>query len=197
MKIRLLFSVLLLGLPLCVTAQTKPAEDPETVVLSDTLNYDDVAKTSVFKGNVILTRGLMRLTADELQVREDEKGFQHGTATVSKGKKVTILEERPENYETIYAEGNSATYNGETGIVRLIGQSVLIRRVCGKPMDTLRGNIVTYNNKNNTYYAEGGAKGSQGRVRSVVQARSKTDNAVEECRQKYHGKPMPSSIQKK
>lgn len=194
MKNYLLLGALLLTLPISSIAQTPATEDPETVVLSDTLSYDDIAKTSVFKGNVILTRGLMRLTADELQVKEDEKGFQHGTATVQKDKKVTIIEERPENYETIYAEGNSATYNGETGIVRLVGQSLLIRRVCGKVMDTLRGNIVTYNNKNNTYYAEGGANSS--RVRSVVQARSKSEQAVADCRQQYQGKPMPSSIQK-
>lgn len=200
MKNRLLLSIFLLSLPIFANAQTQANtsdRDSETVVLSDTLSYDDVTKTSIFKGNVILTRGSMRLTADKLQAREDSKGFQYGEATAQENKKVTLLEERLQNYETIYAEGNTANYNSETGIIRLVGQSLLVHRICGKVMNTLRGNVITYNSKHNTYYAEGSSSTSQGRVRSVVQARSKSKQAVAECRQQYHGKPMPSSIQKK
>src|SRR3546814_17657759 len=42
-------------------AEKKPAEEPDTIILSDTLHYNEAKKTSVFTGNVILTRGLMTL----------------------------------------------------------------------------------------------------------------------------------------
>src|SRR5690606_41426245 len=59
-----------------------PAQDePDTVILSDTLHYDDVNKTSTFTGNVVLTRGSMTLRGDKLVTREDAQGNQFGTAT--------------------------------------------------------------------------------------------------------------------
>lgn len=196
-KLLLLSTISVLSCSVAAYAQTTKPEEPETLVLSDSLSYDDINKTSIFTGHVILTRGLMRLTADKLLLKEDETGAQHGTATVSESPRVTVLEERPESYETIYAEGAQATYNGETEVVRLIGKSVIIRRVCGKVVDTLRGDVITYNSKNSTYKAEGGPNSpDKGRVRSVVQARSKVDAAIEECRARYHGKPMPSNINK-
>ena len=85
------------------SANTANKEEPDTQVLSDTLSYDDANKTSVFTGNVILTRGLMKLTADKLSLREDAQGFQHGIATVSDSRFVFIRQERPENYEVVEA----------------------------------------------------------------------------------------------
>jgi len=169
--------------------------EPETLVLSDTLTYDDVTKTSIFNGNVILTRGQMRLNADTLKLQEDAQGFQHGTATVASGKKVHIFEEHPETYEVIRSEGERAEYNGKDGTVKIIGHAIVIRYICGKPIDTVRGEVVVYNNKNNTYAAEGGPKATEpGRVRSVVQPRSAADQATAACREQYNNQPMPSTI---
>lgn len=197
-KVLLLSALGLCHLPILVNAQaTKKADEPETLILSDSLSYDDINKISNFKGNVILTRGLMRLTADEVNLKEDTKGFQHATATVGSAKKVIIYEERPANYETIHAEGLKATYNSETELVRLVGQSIVTRKVCGKAVDVLRGDIIAYNSKKGTYSADGGPNApDHGRVRSVIQARSKVDAAIADCRKRYHGKPMPSSLTK-
>ena len=78
----------------------------------------------------------------------------------------------------------------------MIGQAVITRYVCGQPADSVRGEQVVYDSINKTYEALGGPQSSEpGRVRSLVQPRSKADKAVEECRTKYNGAPMPSSIQ--
>ena len=177
-------------------AQAKPAqEEPETTVLSDTLTHDDAKKLSIFKGNVILTRGLLRLTADELHLNEDANGFQHGKAIMTSNKKVIIIEERPENYELMHAEGDHATYNGKDEVMHLIGHAIVTRLVCGKAVDTVRGETVIYNSKANTYRAVGGPTApDNGRARSVAQPRSKADAAVEACRQQSAGKPMPTQI---
>lgn len=176
------------------SAGTKQAEDPDTQVLSDTLSYDDANKTSVFTGNVILTRGLMKLTADKLNLREDAEGFQYGVATVSQSPFVHIRQERPEAYEVVEAQGDRGEYDGKLNTVKMIGHATVTRFICGKPFDTVNGEVVTFNNQTNTYSASGGPKsaGQPGRVRSIAQPRSKTDQAVAECRKLYNNKPMPS-----
>ncbi|MGE8687039.1 MAG: lipopolysaccharide transport periplasmic protein LptA [Achromobacter sp.] len=167
-----------------------PAEEPSTLILSDTLHYDDVKKQSVFTGNVNLTRGLMTLTSDTLQMNEDPQGNQFGTATANKGKVVTIRQERPETFELIEGKGLRAEYDGSKSTFDLIGQAVVIRYVCGKPFDTIRGERVRYNEKTGTYEAQGGPNSSAagGRVRSVAEPRAKTDAAIAECRKQQAAK---------
>ena len=167
-----------------------PAEEPSTLILSDTLHYDDVKKQSVFTGNVNMTRGLMTLTSDVLEMNEDAQGNQFGTATANKGKIVTIRQERPETFELIEGTGLRAEYDGSKSTFDLIGQAVVIRYVCGKPFDTIRGERVRYNEKTGTYEAHGGPNSAAagGRVRSVAEPRAKSDAAIAECRKQQAAK---------
>lgn len=167
-----------------------PAEEPSTLILSDTLHYDDVKKKSVFTGNVNMTRGLMTLTSDVLEMNEDAQGNQFGTATANKGKIVTIRQERPETFELIEGTGLRAEYDGSKSTFDLIGQAVVIRYVCGKPFDTIRGERVRYNEKTGTYEAHGGPNSAAagGRVRSVAEPRAKSDAAIAECRKQQAAK---------
>ena len=162
-----------------------PTEDPSTLILSDTLHYDDAAKESTFTGNVVMTRGLMTMTSDVLVLKEDAQGFQYGTATVNKGKRVFIRQERPENFEVLEGVGQRAEYDGKTEIFDLIGQAVVTRFICGQPFDTISGHKVRYHQKTDVYEAFAGPESTNpdGRVRSVAQPRSRTDAAVAACKQ--------------
>jgi len=177
-----LFTTLVLGVSPALHAQQ--AEEPNTMILSDSLHYDDIKRKSVFKGNVVLTRGLMTLNADELEMREDQTGNQLGAALANQGKMVTIRQERPENFEVIEGKGKRAEYDSNKSEFDLIGQAVVIRYICGKPFDTIRGERVRYNEKTGVYQAQGGANSSApgGRVRSIVEPRTKADAAVAQCR---------------
>ncbi|SAI23370.1 lipopolysaccharide transport periplasmic protein LptA [Bordetella ansorpii] len=172
-------------------AQPAQQEDPSTLILSDTLHYDDIKRQSVFTGNVVLTRGLMKLNADKLEVNEDAKGNQHGVATANKGKMVTLRQERPETFETIEGVGLRAEYDGGSSQFDLIGQAVVTRFICGKPFDVIRGQRVRYNDKTGTYEAEGGPNSSApgGRVRSLAEPRAKTEAAIAQCRAQQGKKP--------
>jgi lipopolysaccharide export system protein LptA len=167
-----------------------PEEEPSTLILSDTLHYDDVKKESVFTGNVVMTRGLMNLHSDQLEMREDAQGNQYGTATANAGKLVTIRQDRPETFELIEGTGLRAEYDGTKSQFDLIGQAIVIRYVCGKQFDTIRGQRVRYNDKAGTYEAIGGPASSApgGRVRSVVEPRARSDAAIEECRKQQAAK---------
>lgn len=166
-------------------AAPAPAEEPSTLILSDTLIYDDNKKESSFTGNVVLTRGTMTLNADTLTMRQLPDGTQQGTAVANKGKLVRIRQERPETFEAVEGTGLRAEYDDKKGEFDLIGQAVVIRYVCGKPFDTIRGQRVRYNEKAGTYSAQGGPNSAAagGRVRSVAEPRAKTEVAQAQCRQ--------------
>ena len=172
---------------------TAPKEDPSTLILSDTLHYDDAEKESTFTGNVVMTRGLMTMTSDVLVLKEDAQGFQYGTATVNKGKRVFIRQERPENFEVLEGVGQRAEYDGKTEIFDLIGQAVVTRFICGQPFDTISGQKVRYHQKTDVYEAFSGPESTNpdGRVRSVAQPRSRTDAAVAACKESK-GAPITS-----
>ena len=48
----------------------------------------------------------------------------------------------PENFELIEGKGLRAEYDGTNSTFDLIGQAVVVRYVCGKPFDTIRGERV-------------------------------------------------------
>ena len=103
----------------------EPAEEPDTLVLSDTLTYDDTKRESVFTGNVIMTRGNMTLHSDTLVMHEDAEGFQYGTATVDEGNLVFIRQENPEDFEVIEARGLRGEFGRASAPVVLTAQCLL------------------------------------------------------------------------
>ena len=174
---------------------TTPEAEPSTLILSDTLHYDDVKRLSVFTGNVIMTRGLMTLHSDKLEMQEDATGNQRGVATVTPGKLVNIRQDRPETFEFIEAKGVRAEYDGKNEQIDMIGQAVLTRFICGKPFDSIRGQRVRYNQKANTYEAFGGPDSAAqgGRVRSLAMPRARTDAAIAACRAQQGKQPAATS----
>ncbi|MEI2417809.1 lipopolysaccharide transport periplasmic protein LptA [Orrella sp. JC864] len=173
------------------------AEEPDTLILSDSLHYDDVKRQSTFTGNVIMTRGDLTLRADTLEMREDAQGFQHGTATVGKGRLVHIRQVRPGSSEVIEAVGQRAEYDGRNETIEMIGQAVVTRLVCGKPFDSVSGERIRYNQQNDTYQATGGSGSAApgGRVRSIAQPRAKSEAAAAACAQAGGANAKPGAAQ--
>ena len=178
-----LYACLALLAPAHLWAQ---AAEPDTVILSDTFDYDDIKRQSIFSGNVILTRGNLNLHADKVQVNEEANGTQHAIATVKGNGRVRARQESPEKYEIIKGEGLRAEYNSATEELTLIGQATLTRTICGKTIDSIYGERVIYNKKSDTYQAVGGAQSAdnQKRVRSVARPRIQIEHAIAECKQK-------------
>ena len=174
------------------TAALVPQEEPSTMILSDTLHFDDTKRESTFAGNVVMTRGFMTMNADALKLREDAEGFQYGTGTVKPGKRVFIRQVRPEVFEVLEGVGVRAEYNGKTETFDLIGQAVVTRYICGQHFDTVSGERVRYSQKSDVYEAFSGpdSANSGGRVRSVAQPRARADAAVAECKAKETGLPV-------
>lgn len=181
---------ILLPLSLCLSLFSvfAPAQtiEPDTVILSDTLDYDDIKRQSIFSGNVILTRGNLDLRADRVEVNEQADGSQLAIATVKTSARVQARQETPEKFEVIKGESLRAEYHSGTEQLVLIGQAVLTRTICGKTIDSIRGERVVYNKKSDTYQALGGPQSadSQKRVRSIARPRAHIERAIAECKQK-------------
>jgi len=177
------------------SGEQSPEDAPPIQILSDSLVYDDEKKTSRFDGDVIMTRGMMTMRANRLDLREDAEGFQYAIATVSPGKRVYIRQERPEFFEVLQGLGERAEYDGKEESFDLIGRAHLTRYICGKPFDSISGERVRYNQKTDTYSAFSGPRSDNpdGRVRSIAQPRAKVDAAIQACqRLQASGAPTPS-----
>jgi len=159
-------------------------QEPATQILSNELTYDENTKTSIFTGDVIMTRGLLTLQADVLSLKENEQGDQFGTATMNSDARVYIRQERPENFEVLEGIGERAEYDGKEETFDLIGKARLTRFICGKPFDSISGQRVRYFQKTDRYQAFSGPNSDNpdGRVRSIAQPRAKVEAAIEACR---------------
>ena len=166
-------------------ADKQAVDEPDTLILSDTLNYDDLKKESTFTGNVVMTRGQMTLNSDVLVMREDAEGFQYGTATVDAGKLVFIRQETPEKFEVIEAKGLRAEYDGKAETIEMIGQATVTKFICGKPFDTINGERVKYFQATSIYQAAGGPNSAArgGRVRSLATPGANAEAAAAACKQ--------------
>lgn len=177
-------------LPGAAAQQSADQAEPDTLIISDTLNYDDINKESVFTGSVVMTRGNMTLHSDRLTMREDAQGFQHGTATMTGNGLVFMRQENPEDFEVLEARGLRAEYNGRTEEIEVIGKAIITRYICGKPFDNIQGERVIYKQKTETYQAFGGPNSAApgGRVRSLATPRARVETAIEACRKQNGGK---------
>jgi lipopolysaccharide export system protein LptA len=59
----------------------KADKDKPTRIEANRMSSDETQRLNIFEGDVVLTKGTLRVTADRIVVREDAEGFQHSTAT--------------------------------------------------------------------------------------------------------------------
>ncbi|MBX6318885.1 lipopolysaccharide transport periplasmic protein LptA [Pigmentiphaga sp.] len=144
-----------------------------TTVDADSLRYDDLKQTSIFTGNVVLTKGSLILRADRLELREDPEGYQYGVATANPGKLVYVRQRREGKDEYIEGEGERVEYDGRNELIHFISKAVARRLECEQMVDEVRGQRITYNQRTETYTATGGpqAPTPNRRVRTVIQPR--------------------------
>lgn len=138
-------------------------------VEADSVRMDDVKKVATYDGHVVLTQGTLMITADRIEVRQDDKGVVSGLAT---GNPVYFRQKMEASSE--YAEGwaERIEYDGQGDKIRLLGQARLKRGI-----DELRGNLITYDSSSEFFQAKGGTSGASGRVRAVIRPRNNANTS--------------------
>jgi len=166
---------MLLALLMCGSALAERADrDKPTVVEADQLVADDLKQTTVFTGNVVLTKGTMIIRADRLTVREDPEGYQFGVAEANPGKLVTYRQKREGLNQYIDGVAQRMEYDGKTEKIKLINRAVMKRLEGKAEADEVRGDVIELDSRSEIYTVLGGPKSgtSGGRVRAVIQPRT-------------------------
>lgn len=139
---------------------------------ADTVTVDDLAQTSVYEGNVVLTQGTILLRAVKLVVKQDAEGFQHGTAY---GSPASFRQKRDGVDEYVEGYGLRIEYDGKKDFVEFFEQARVKRN-----SDEVRGSYISYDSTTELMKVLGGGKEAasaanpQGRVRAVIQPKPKT-----------------------
>ncbi len=169
-----LFS-LVLGSPLAWAEKadkTKPMNAE-----ADALRYDDVKQTSVFSGNVVITKGSIIIRGAQVEVRQDPEGFQMGTATEKSGKRAFFRQKRDVPDEWIEGEAETIFYDGKLDTVTFSKNAVLRRYKGALVNDETTGNQITYDNVTDVFNVVGGAANVSptnptGRIRAILTPKS-------------------------
>lgn len=147
---------------------------------ADALRYEDARKLSVFTGNVVITKGSITIRGAQVEVRQDEQGNQFGTIIGNAAQPAQFRQKREGVDEFIEGRANRIEYDSKADTVRFLGSAVL-RRFRGATLsDETSGNLISYNNRNDTFAVEGGAASSSasnpgGRVRAMLTPAPKGD----------------------
>lgn len=159
----LLACLLLFALP---ASAEKGDRDKPVNVEADSLRVDDAKKTAVYEGHVVLTQGTLMITADRIEIRQDDRGFTSGDAL---GKPAYFRQKMDVKEE--YAEGwaEHIDYDARADKLKLAGQARLKR---GE--EELRGSLITYDGSTGFYQAQGSISGGPGRVRAVIRPKNST-----------------------
>ncbi len=135
---------------------------------ADRLRYDDARQTSVFTGNVVITKGSILIRGAQVEVRQDPQGNQFGLITGQPG---FFRQKREGVDEHIEGQAERIEYDSKTEMVRFTGQAVLRRYRGSQLNDETTGSVITYNGSNDTFGVDGGVRNAanpSGRVRAML-----------------------------
>jgi len=153
-------------------AQAEKADREKPVEIeADTAEVDDKTKTTVFKGQVVITQGTLVIRGDKVTLRDDGKGRQAATAL---GNPATFRQKRDGLDEYIEGRGQRMDYDSARQLLQLRDNAEIRRGG-----DWARGQLIEYDSDNGTYRVVGDTQrgestpaGAGGRVRAVIQPRN-------------------------
>ncbi len=132
---------------------------------ADTADIDDKAGTTIYRGNVVVTQGSIRLTGDTVTIYSPGRTLQKVTAQGNPAH----FQQRPENKdEDMRAESRTMEYLVDTEKLILLDEARLWQ---GK--DAISGNRIDYDIKADVGKASRGA-GADERVKVVIQPRNES-----------------------
>jgi lipopolysaccharide export system protein LptA len=136
------------------------------------INRKDASRVSVFTGNVLLTQGSLRITAEKVIMKEDSDGFRYATAM---GNLVSFRQKRDGLDEYIEGWSKRVEYDTKTDKIELFRQARLKRG-----SDEVQGDYISYDMNSEFFQVIGSNErgvesGPDSRVRIVIQPRNQSN----------------------
>lgn len=149
-----------------------------TEIQYDTADLDDVKQIRTLRGNVVLTRGTLRMKSDKAVVTQDPEGYQYVTLTGVPGKPATFRQKRDgEGEQWVEGEAERIDYDGRIELVKLYSKARIKRLEGNRPSDEVAGEFISYDSRKE-YFAvrntvTGDSKPGAGRGTMVIQPSAK------------------------
>jgi lipopolysaccharide export system protein LptA len=137
--------------------------DKPVSIESNSMIADEAKKTATFEGNVLLTQGSLLIRAERIVVRQDNEGFQYGTATGSPA----TFRHKQEGGGYIDGQAMRIEYDNKADRVEFFSDARL-RRDSG---DDIRGDFISYDARAERFTVKSaGEPGTnrEGRVRATI-----------------------------
>lgn len=156
--------------------RTKPMN-----IEADAMRYDDLKQTSVFTGNVVVTKGTIIIRGTRIDVRQDPEGYQYGVVTAAPGKLAYYKQKRDAGTdEWIEGESEVIEYDSRADNVKFIRRAVMRRLYGATVNDESSGPLIVYDQSNDTFTVNGStlppsagvATQPGGRVRAILTPKS-------------------------
>lgn len=168
--------ILAAGIVLPAAAEKADRDKPMNAE-ADALRYDDLKQTSVFTGNVVITKGTTLIRGAVVEVSQDPEGYQMAVATAAPGALAYYRKKREGVDEYIEGEGERIEYDGKADLVKFIKRAV-VRRYKGATLnDETTGAVIVYDNNTDIFTVDSGpqnvtAANPSGRVRAMMSPRA-------------------------
>ena len=134
--------------------------EKEIVIVADKWAGDDANKVTTLQGNVVVTQGTMRITADKMTVREDA---QKNKSYVANGAPVTFRQKRDKVDEYVDGEAQRAEFDDRTDVLKLFNRA---RVKSGA--NQITGEFISYDMQKELAEASGAAPGAAAAPNSRV-----------------------------
>ena len=178
----LLAACLAAGIALPAAAEKADRDKPLNAE-ADALRYNDLKQTSVFTGNVVITKGTTIIRGGQVDVSQDPEGYQLAIATAAPGKLAYYRKKRDGVDEYIEGEGERIEYDSRADLVKFIKRAVVRRYIGATLSDETTGALIVYDNNTDMFSVDAGAKNSSvanpgGRVRAMISPRGSPAGAA-------------------
>lgn len=144
---------------------------------ADALRYDDLKQTSVFTGNVVITKGTTIIRGERVDVTQDPEGYQKAIVIAPAGKLAFYRKKRDGVDEYIEGEGLRIEYDSRPDVVKFIGSAVMRRYKGAVLADESTGSQINYDNVTDVFTVDSNAQNKSatnptGRVRALLSPRN-------------------------
>ena len=114
--------LLLLALPGLAWALPEDAQQPVQIT-ADNARFDEKSGEALYRGNVQIVQGTLRVSGDSLTLKVDAKGSLQTARTI--GKQAHYEQKTDPAKGLVKADANEIIFDNTTGVITLLGNAVL------------------------------------------------------------------------
>lgn len=165
-----------LGLSATLALAEKADSFQALTIDADQVTVDEIKKTSVFTGHVVIGQGSLLVKAEKVIYRQDQDGDDYQLTAY--GAPINFRQKQDNSPDYIEAYAEQLEFNSKLQQARLLRKATLR---LGK--DEVRGETIFYDMRTQRYEVKGGAKTTENpkgdRIRVIIQPRKKADTSTQ------------------